>query len=660
MSIQQVAVTAPSGAQATALRVKDMDGGRGVTLLSLPYPPRIAMNFSLWWRAASATTVTVRALGEEDAAQVTAGWTRYSLPIPEPSGREIEIIPSDGTALYLAMAQLEQGGVASDWRRAPEDGEAALDEVRRSIMTITPEYILTVVGESDAYRDLQTTVRQTAGAIESLATKAETDALDTRLSSAEQRIAPEAIVSTVRSSARYQGDLQALSAEISTVSQTAGGIRADVTALQGGLVYGSTVEIDAGKTRVATPVFEVNVNDGSGAGMHMDERGAAFTSLSAPNVAARYVGGQARGVPADGSLSAVAASLAGREVDGSVVITLTADTYGDVYLSGVFGTGGVVRVDGGGHALHGQLNLTANAARIEIENLTVNYRGYCVRQMGPGFVHYTDCVFDGGGATGQCVMIYEGASALLERCEIRYSSTLVYAGHGAQVSLVSCMGGGGTWCLDNDGGTVKLGGSRPEGAYRSASGMGITFPADFTASLPVALGSYTSGSSSAVAGTVTADFDAVDSGSYDGTGWSSGRLRQGMSGRTRYAGAAWFDLSALSGKSVLAAVLKLRRLSSGTGGSVELRAAACGLAGRSGDPWNAVTVDGGLAGYFPPNAETSVSIPAAAVQRLVDYGGGLMLYSGDAALMDGHSYSANYAQYDGVSGVRPRLTVAYR
>lgn len=110
-------------------------------------------------------------------------------------------------------------------------------------LKITPEAIVSTVRQSTEYLGdieiLQTQINQTAGAIVLKADKSVTDDLASRLSSAELKITSEAIVSTVRNSAEYLGDIEALSGRISTaetqITQTANSIalKADKTITDG-------------------------------------------------------------------------------------------------------------------------------------------------------------------------------------------------------------------------------------------------------------------------------------------------------------------------------------------------------------------------------------------------------------------------------------------
>lgn len=156
------------------------------------------MVFSVWWESETATTAEVTVLGKTDTATVTTEWARYYLSNDNPSGLYVTIMPGSSATIYLYMAQLELGDRPSDWRVAPEDTDADINNVQSTLSAS----IDVVSGQ----------VTEQATAINNLTG---------RVSTAEEKITPEAIVNTVRTSTDYQNDLDTLSDAAAAAQSTA-------------------------------------------------------------------------------------------------------------------------------------------------------------------------------------------------------------------------------------------------------------------------------------------------------------------------------------------------------------------------------------------------------------------------------------------------------
>ena len=146
---------------------------------------------------------------------------------------------------------------------------------------------------------------------------------------------------------------------------------------------------------------------------------------------------------------------------------------------------------------------------------------------------------------------------------------------------------------------------------------------------------------------------------YDSS-WRDGNdLYQGRYGtRTLNRGCMWFDLTAISGKTILSATLTLRRMpGAGTGSNLTANIHGTSATGTSGTP--------GIGAKYASvsvaqNASKSVDVTSA-VQALADGTiRGLMLY--DAQTTNGSGgYTAGYGKiYGHTSGYRPYLTVTYQ
>jgi hypothetical protein len=129
----------------------------------------------------------------------------------------------------------------------------------------------------------------------------------------------------------------------------------------------------------------------------------------------------------------------------------------------------------------------------------------------------------------------------------------------------------------------------------------------------------------------------------------------------------WFDLSAIRGRTVNQAVLRLHRMG-GYGGSraveVHLYGTATAYDGRSGAP--ETTVDYGVIGSAGPNETAMLTIPTQAAADLASGTvKGLMVYTGENETYEGGLVSRNYARFAGeTSGnetrPKPMLSVTYQ
>ena len=140
------------------------------------------------------------------------------------------------------------------------------------------------------------------------------------------------------------------------------------------------------------------------------------------------------------------------------------------------------------------------------------------------------------------------------------------------------------------------------------------------------------------------------------------KLRQGMlnwMGGSELGGCIWFNLSALSGKTIQAAELTLTRSAGyGNSGSVNVVLYSTTVTERSGNAYSGATSYGQI-GTIANGETKTFSIPAQAVADIVS-GGGLMLRVNDGTMIEGRGYSRNYAMFESFGDANsPVLTVTY-
>jgi hypothetical protein len=127
-SVEIVNNLLPTGETGDMQRI--ISDGISVQLAVLPFPPFHAMTFTVWVRADAETSMAVELLGVTDTCPITTEWTRWKKTVTAPAGTRISLTPADSTPVYLCMAQLEMGEMASDWHAAPEDVDEIIKEAQ--------------------------------------------------------------------------------------------------------------------------------------------------------------------------------------------------------------------------------------------------------------------------------------------------------------------------------------------------------------------------------------------------------------------------------------------------------------------------------------------------------------------------------------------------
>ena len=137
-----------------------------------------------------------------------------------------------------------------------------------------------------------------------------------------------------------------------------------------------------------------------------------------------------------------------------------------------------------------------------------------------------------------------------------------------------------------------------------------------------------------------------------------GFLNMGTSGNNEQYGCFWFDLRALSGKTISSASLTLTRISGyGRSSEVSVHLYTTSLTGPGGSSLGTMT-DRGTLGTIANGETKTFSIPTAAISS--SQNAGFMLRVDDGSVISGRGYSTNYANFYGDGDANePVLTVAY-
>lgn len=333
---------------------------------------------------------------------------------------------------------------------------------------------------------------------------------------------------------------------------------------------GSNIEITENTVKVISETTFIGVPSSDGETMvaQFDENGVTADVVRANNVAYRYNGPSVVSVNPNATGAEIAsggvfrslvdacASITGRNLDRDVTINVYGDSYGDVVLKGICGTG-TISIIGNSHTLTGSIYMGRNTVDITFWGLNLVATGDVgAYHFGPGWVQWSECNITGNGVSNSYALsMLRHASAFLYGCGFYNAEHLI--GAGVSTDLVcNTLKGSGTNFIYGDGANIKWYGSRPAGNERIDHPC-LRDPSSLSG-LTVDSGTSTGGSSSS--GTATYDF--LRSDSYHG-GWgyfSDADVRQGYITKQIY-GTMWFDVAKirndLNGKTINQASLRL-------------------------------------------------------------------------------------------------------
>lgn len=514
-------------------------------------------------------------------------------------------------------------------------------------------------------------------------TEEEIEALTTRIYTAEQQILPNAIISTVRSSPQYTTDLNGKAnvsdlngkadaselANYSTLRQTADDISAAVANIDE-FHAGTVVTITAQQTKIATPIFEVDISD-SDEQLKLDNGGGVMTNLSvterieAPNIAERYTGKYGRvEIGSNGDYSnylEFAGAVSDKIILEDIDVWSEADFYGVLYLHGIHGSGNITihmnyDDDNDVNAYHSQIGLRNNG-------VVIVFDGCCFKANisveGQTTVKFTNCFFKAGAAS--CLSMIDGVTAWMDGCTLNGTGNLIELVRGVHLSAQNIAGTTTGNFIFARFATICWYGTRPQGSNNTV--ISLTTPSDLS-TLTVDPGD---GGSLIPSEPITVELTATLTDAYwwtsddSNAGWyGGGRLIQGLQ-TYRHAAVMWFNTNAFTGKTIKNATLTIKRISGqGRTTTVDIQVYTTPLSTNGGNPrTNSVYYDN--IGSIANGQTKTFTIPVAAIQAIANGTmKGLMLWPNDTAVLYGHDYSANYARFEGTTGTAPVLTVTYQ
>lgn len=460
-----------------------------------------------------------------------------------------------------------------------------------------------------------------------------------------------------------EGEIETLRTELSLVpgkiTAEVSGALAEYTPTE--VIDGSRLVITKDNVHIDTPVFEVNVS-GEAGDAYFGANGLAVDQINSPSVYARYdgptslsVGGVVDGEKVFATLSDAFARLNGKHIPSRVSISMTVDTVENPTLGQT--TGHSIVILGNDHKISGGITLLDVPNRVYVYNLKVSQGAAgedCINASNCANIALETCEFtansyeSGYGVGLQAISSQVSANA----CTFYNGYAAVFADTNSRVFVQACLGEQNKYAIyARNNASVGILTSRPNGD------TGVFSRADSV--VRGATGTPGSGSGTIVTPTVTttATLLLTNSRTHYGSGWYSGTnvIAQGKTDDGGvYKGCMWFDASAISGKTILAATLKLyRNAGVGSGNNVTVRIGTMTNTGPSGGVAT-VTANDVVVGTVGQKEWLSVST-AEIVEAVRE------LASGAANGLYIWGPAASYAQFAGYGSANaPTLEVTYQ
>ncbi len=439
---------------------------------------------------------------------------------------------------------------------------------------------------------------------------------------------------------------------------------------------GTEILLNKEEMRFTGPVISFNVTGGAGDTV-WDEEGLTVPKVNSPSVLSRYDGPTSitvnpnaapNGVSTFRSLGDVFDILSNKFIPNQLTVYVSAGytEAEQLVLRRTSGAQIIVRSTTAETlvTISGYLLCQDMQNRIAFQDIGLSSASTAhVAQFNHcNYVRLTRCALVGPGSTAtynSCVYANDGGNVYAVNCT---TSGMRRAYHADTLARIIVSNGVGSDIVNTfgpyNGGTIAAMGTIP--AYTGAQSYG-----DGTGTLTLASNVTTSSGDTTTAPTTTssATLNTTDTRTNYAGSWyssSSRQLSQGIAQGVTFKGAMWFDISAISGKTIKAAALRLHRLSGvGAGSTVTVCLGVMSNSSASGSLSSVATY--GAIGTVDQNGILKVTVPTEAVQHLANgTGKGLYVYSTDTSHWDGRTYSRNYAQFSGHgSSNAPQLAVTY-
>lgn len=426
------------------------------------------------------------------------------------------------------------------------------------------------------------------------------------------------------------------------------------------VIDGSRFVIRKEGVRIDTPEYDVNVS-GTAGDAHFGADGLAVDIVNSPSVMPRYtgpanltVGGTVDGVRVFATLTDALAKLSGKFIPAPVTVTVTAGTYTEGCIYMAYTEGAAITVNASGATINGRLDMSGVKCPFTVNGLKLKCaNSHTVQLYSCEDVRFVDCEITADKTVNMYYNVVYGS-----RSNITLTRTGMYSGHAGLLleNLCSafvdeCVGGNNYYGMFIRNGTQV--------GYATSYPLGLTTDLYSTADSEYRGSGATAGGTtpSAPEASTEATLALTASRTHDGSGWYSGTnvITQGKtSDGGVYKGCMWFDVSAVSGKTITSATLTMyRNAGVGSGNPVTVRIGTMSNTGASGAVAT-VTENDVVIGSVDQKEVLTVTNGEvlAAVQQLA---------SGAAKGLYIWGPAASYAQFAGYgSGNAPVITVTYQ
>lgn len=417
---------------------------------------------------------------------------------------------------------------------------------------------------------------------------------------------------------------------------------------------GGRFKVTSGDVDISTSKFSVSITDEEGGEdelLTIDATGVRAANLSAPNVAMRY-DGPWQIIVNSGATSAQVESgnyvrsmqeafdrLNDRFLPHYAEVKLETDTYENVSIHGIYAGHEDLQIIGQGHAVYGKIVLQNVNSYVMISNLKAcSANGTVWGIHNCRYIYMKGCVADGYSTAMTGYNFDQGSIVTMESCEVYNCVAGVDAGWGTNIDIVNLKGTTTQYAYKVFGTRITNSGSRPSGGwtgmnFMAAPGDLLTVPID-------------TGSGVVAPTTGSATFNPSATGTYTSYWWSGDSdIRQGYTkSNGRIKGGIFYAVSGVSG-TVKSAILKLTRLKNyGKGSAVQVKVYGTASAGKSGNP--ALSTEGYVLGTIDGGQTADFALPEALATGLGNgtYKG-IVLYADDTTVLNGKTYSTNYARF---------------
>jgi hypothetical protein len=442
-------------------------------------------------------------------------------------------------------------------------------------------------------------------------------------------------------------------------------------------IIGSSVEITDSYVRVQSDRFSVSNDNGGSDALTIEDGVVSAPIISSPSVVPAYNGPATITIKSDATDAEMESGTAFRTLAQAITavnqkwlpypVTINVaqgyDGVGDVSINHVMGC--TLTITGLGTYTApsdsmprqtGFMYLYNNTAPIVINNMRFRFATTSTRREVfvarlQRFVNLYRCVLEDAGVSGTLLHADQNSSVYVKECACVNASNatdayMFAARYGGNISSQNLIGelSSSTILFNAWLGTLYHDGTAP-----------VCSNATIAANTTKGVAAYVISSRAAFRGTQPAqsstptsiDIPMSSGASYwTNGGWNSAMYQGYTDGKGKCTTCLWFDVSALTGKTIVSATLKLHRYDGvGKAAGVNVRlynianTSASGSLSRGGQIASSI-------GTVASGQTREMALPSGVVEALVSGANkALGLYTGDSSTMDGKVYSSNYARW---------------